>query len=82
MTALTRTDIVAALGPVDDLLVAEILGMHATAEELTEARAWISNNEPLMNSGKPLAGGRVGRLVEILDSLEADEPGPAGHRTY
>jgi hypothetical protein len=81
MTSLTRADIIAALGSVDDLVVTEILGMHATADELAEAQAWVNNNEPLMNSGKPLAQGRVGRLVEILDDLEAEKPGPAGHRT-
>jgi hypothetical protein len=80
MTALTRTDVIAALGPIDDLIVAEIIGMRATADELAEAQAWVGNDEPLMNSGKPLAQGRVARLVEILDNLQAEEPGPAGHR--
>jgi hypothetical protein len=80
MTTLTRNDVVTALGPIDDLVVAEILSTHATAEELAEARAWIGNDEPLINSGRPLPHGRVGRLVQILDRLEAEEPGPAGHR--
>lgn len=34
-------------------------------------RAWIANDEPLMNAGKPLPSGRVGEL--ILAELEADE---------
>jgi hypothetical protein len=53
--------------------------MGATAEELAEARAWTTNDEPLVNSGKPLAVGRVGRLVDLLANLdeEATEP-PAG----
>jgi hypothetical protein len=78
MHLLTRNDVIKVLGEADDIAIAEILGMGATADELAEARAWIANNEPLMNSGKPLAAGRVGRLVEILADIEDEEPGPAG----
>ena len=59
MTALKRDDVIAILGPVDDLVIAEIVGMGATASELAQARAWIANDEPLMNAGTPLAGGRI-----------------------
>jgi len=46
---------------------------------LAEAQAWIVNDEPLMNAGKPLAKGRVGDLVEILTEFEdsEEEDGPA-----
>jgi hypothetical protein len=70
---------VSALGQVDDIIVAEILNTGATAEELAEAQAWLSNNEPLMSSGRPLATGRVSRLIEILEDIEeeASSPEPA-----
>ena len=42
------------------------------------AQAWLANNEAMMNSGSPLASGRVGRLVEILTDIEDEELGPAG----
>jgi hypothetical protein len=77
---LTRDDVTAALGEIDDLIVVEILGTGATSDELAEALAWLANNEPLMNIGKPLAAGRVGRLVEILESAYEEDPGPLGHR--
>jgi hypothetical protein len=81
MKALTREDIATILGDLDDdLIVVEILSTGATADELVEARAWLANDEPLMNIGKPLAAGRVGRLVEILKSVDAKEIGPLGHR--
>jgi hypothetical protein len=80
MKPLTRKEITAALGDIDDFVVTEIINTGATADELAEARAWLANSEPPISSGKPLASGRVGRLVEILDSIEADEVGPAGHR--
>ena len=80
MKPLTRDDVINVFGQVDDIVVAEILGTGATPEELAEAQAWLSNNEPLMNSGRPMAGGRVGRLIEILEDIDeqvADPEQPA-----
>ena len=76
MKHLTREDIVKACGELDDVTVAEIIGTGATADELAEAQAWMSNDEPLMNAGKPLASGRVGLLIDILAEPE-EEDGPA-----
>jgi hypothetical protein len=73
MRRLTRDDVIKAVGEVDDVTIAEIIGTGATAEELAEAQAWIVNDEPLMNAGRPLPSGQVGELVEILKELESDE---------
>jgi hypothetical protein len=72
MTALTRADVIAALGSVDDLVVAEIIAMGATAEELAEAQAWAAAEEALLNEGRPFPTGRVGQLVGILDKIEEE----------
>ena len=79
---MTRDDVTTSLGRVDDAAIAEIIATGATAGELAEAQAWIANDEPLMNAGRPLPSGRVGQLVEILTALEPDEddatePGPS-----
>jgi len=73
---LTREQVIASVGRVDEIVLAEIIEMGATAEELAEAVAWTTNDEALINSGKPLATGRVGRLVELLarEDEEEDEP--------
>jgi hypothetical protein len=86
MRRVTRDDIARAVGPVDDVSIAEIIGTGATVDELTEAQAWIINDEPFMNAGKPLPSGRVGALVQILTELEpnennADEGGPVPQAT-
>jgi hypothetical protein len=73
MTRLTRNEIIKAVGAADDVTIAQIIGTGTTAEELAEAQAWIANDEPLMNAGRPLPSGRVGELVEILVELEQDE---------
>ena len=73
MKRVTRDDVVKAIGPADDVTIAEIIGTGATVDELAEAQAWIANDEPLMNDGRPLAIGRVRELVDILADLEPNE---------
>jgi len=69
----TRDDVTAALGQIDDAVISEIIGTGATTEELAEARAWLANDEPLMNAGRPLATGRVRTLIDILAELDPAE---------
>jgi hypothetical protein len=81
MRRVTREDVTKAFGPVDDVTIAEIIGTGATADELAEAQAWIANDEPLMNAGRPLPSGRVRDLIEILAEFDPNEdddkvPGP------
>ena len=73
MTTVTREEIVAALGRIDDLVIADIIATGATREELAEACAWIANDEPLMNSGRPLATGRAGQIVDLLAVKQEDD---------
>jgi hypothetical protein len=82
MSRLTRDDVIKAVGPIDDVTIAEIIGTGATADELAEAQAWIVNDEALLNAGKPLPSGRVRELIDILAELEPsedddEEAGPA-----
>jgi hypothetical protein len=54
--AITRDEIVSILGPVDDELVAELMGTGASAEELREAWGWLHNDEALMGAGARCPG--------------------------
>jgi hypothetical protein len=81
MTRLTRDDVLKAVGHADDVTIARIIASGATVTELAEAQAWLANDEPLMNAGKPLATGRARELVDLLSELEPaedDEPGRPG----
>jgi len=79
MRRVTRDDIAKVVVRADDVTIAKIIGTGATVDELAEAQAWIANDEPLLNAGKPLATGRVRELIDILAEFdpdeEADEPG-------
>jgi hypothetical protein len=67
-------DITAILGPVDEVLIAEINRIGASHAELAEAWAWVSADEALINDGRPHPSGRVAELVSLLEVLEQDPP--------
>jgi hypothetical protein len=69
----TRDEIIKAIGTADDVTIAQMIATGATVDELAEALAWMANDEPMMNSGRPLATGRVRELVDILSELEPDD---------
>jgi hypothetical protein len=70
---INRDGVIKAIGAADDVTIAQIIGTGATVDELAEALAWMANDEPMMNSGRPLATGRVRELVDILAELEPDD---------
>lgn len=79
MKHLSRDDVVKTIPAADDVTIAAIIGTGATVEELAEARAWLANDEPLINDLRPLAHGRVRELVDILSEIEDDgDEGDAG----
>jgi hypothetical protein len=73
MSRVTREEITRALGRVDDVVATSIIATGASADELAEAKAWITNDEPLLNAGKPLASGRVRDLIEILAEIDSSD---------
>src|SRR2546430_15953885 len=66
MRTLTRKDVTAMFGELDDVVITKIIVTGATADALAEAHAWLANDEPLMNGGRPLPSGRAARGVGII----------------
>ncbi len=71
---LTRAEVIALIGRSDDGVLTDILKMGASRAELAEARAWIENDEAMLNTGRPIPSGRVARLVEILQVCDDGRP--------
>jgi hypothetical protein len=71
--ALSREQITAVLGPVDEALMAEVVATEATLAELQEANAWLAADEALANQGRPPPSGRV---AVLMDLLQADDGSP------
>jgi len=55
------------------VVIAKVIATGATSEKLAEAHAWLANDEPLMNAGRSLPSGRVGRLVDIIAAINEEE---------
>jgi len=73
MSTLTRKDVITMVGELDDVVIAKIIATGATTDELAEAQAWLANDEPLMNAGRPLPSGRVARLFDIVAAIKEEE---------
>lgn len=70
---LTREDVTSVLGPVDDILKAELLATGASLAELEQAWAWINADEAVINEYRPLPTGRVAQLIEILSPPDDEQ---------
>lgn len=70
---LTKEQITSVLGPVDNMLAAEIAATNATEDELREAFAWVNNDDALVNDFRPMPKGRVAELAGILESQLAPD---------
>jgi hypothetical protein len=77
---LTQDDVLASLRDADDHLVAEIIAMGASLEDLTEALAWMSDDEAAFDAGEVTLTGTVGRLIEFLKKSDEARPGTAGEK--
>lgn len=75
MTAkLTRDEVRALIGRLDDRVLTDILAMSASRAELAEARAWLENDEAMLNAGRPMPSGPVARLIERLQADDDELP--------
>jgi hypothetical protein len=70
MQSLSRAEIVAAPGAVDDRTISQTIVTGATPGELAEAQAWIANNEALALINK---ASRLPWAVEILSRLDEED---------
>jgi len=67
----TATDIVSILGPVEDVLILEILETGATAAEVLEAVTWANADDQI---GTELERGPRGAVIPVYDILKREEP--------
>src|SRR5690554_6487278 len=64
--SITRDQIAAVRGPIDNALAAELAAADPSPEELAEAWAWVNSDEALVNEGRRLPSGKIAELVDIL----------------
>ena len=78
MAQLSPDDVRRFVGPVDDTVIADIIALGTTPEELAEAHAWLTSEEYLLNQGRSPPAGRAQRILTLVEVLEreAAEPEP------
>jgi hypothetical protein len=71
MAVVTHDQILEIVGRINDTRIAEIIATGATPAQVTEAFAWLSEDEYLGGElEKPLSG----VVQQVYDILRADEP--------
>lgn len=75
--AATAAEIVGILGPIDEIVLADILRTGATAAEVQEAFTRLEADDAV---GPTARRGAAARVVEIMTILEAAEVGQADER--
>jgi hypothetical protein len=64
----TAGDIVAIVGPIDDSVIARIVAIGATVEEVREANAWLSTRDYFRRKAHDSAHGRIAETYQLLDA--------------
>jgi len=73
MAEISRDDIVAVLGPLNDNVVAEIIATRVNKEGLIAAHKRILEDREKHDPGPPLEPGPVARVIEILERLPMEK---------
>ena len=75
MSRLTRSEVTAIVGELDDPRIAEIIATGATAAEVTEAFEWLNRGGEM---GEELQRSLSGNAARVFDILKRDEPPATG----
>ncbi|MFO1098552.1 MAG: hypothetical protein U1E81_09920 [Xanthobacteraceae bacterium] len=77
MSELTRDAVVAAVHPIDDATVAEIIATGVTEAELAQACAFVAR-EFKTHAHRDVPMGRIGQVISILERVGARPRSPLG----
>jgi hypothetical protein len=70
---LSHDDVAAMVGTADDATIAAILAIGPTAEDLTEALAWVEGKDDVMGEMERPLTGKVAQIYDILTADQDDE---------
>ena len=72
MSELSPAEVVEVLGPVSDVIIAEIIGTGIGKAELVAARDRVVRDHKAHDPGPPLEPGPFARVVDILERSRRD----------
>ena len=70
MSELTREEVVAAVHPIEDATIAEIIATRVTEAELAQACAFVAR-EFKKHEHRDVPVGRIGQVISILERVGA-----------
>jgi hypothetical protein len=76
MSDISRDDVIAKFGPLDDVVVAEIIGTGVTPEDMELARAWIARDAAATTARERPPPGPIGRVIDIVERVRAAHSHP------
>lgn len=76
MSNISRDDVIAIFGPLDDAVAAEIIATGATPEELELARAWVARDAAGTKAQGQLPSGPVGKVIHLVERVRAAKEHP------
>jgi hypothetical protein len=69
MAELSRDEVVAIVGPIGDIAIAEIIGTGITKDELIAAHDRVVTAQKAHDPGPPLEPGHIADAIRILERL-------------
>jgi len=64
----TPSEIAQILGPIGDGVIAQIMSVQATPEEVEQAEAWLSTRDYFRRVAHDSAHGKIAKVYHILDA--------------
>jgi hypothetical protein len=71
MSELSRDEVVEILGPLSDVIVAEVIATGITKDQLVVAHDRVVRDRKAHNPGPPLDPGAFARVIDILERARA-----------
>ncbi len=72
----TAAEVVEIVGPLDDQVIARIIGTGASAADVLEAFTWLNADDYMGKLERP----KIGAMAAVIDILEAEMPLPEERR--
>jgi hypothetical protein len=70
MSELSRDEVIAAVGPISDAAIAEIIATGVTREELAKACAFVDASD-VATAGREIPVGRIGHAISIIERVKS-----------
>ncbi len=76
MSKVTHDELLAILGRIDDVKLAEVMALDPTRDEVIQAKLWLAHAD--LHEAGAVAGGQTAKATRIYQMLRVDAPAEWG----